>query len=669
MLTRLINSFRKGYDDETYDDYYDEQEDDGHFDNFEHDSVENGSNFSSNEPQEEYEKVAILDAGSQYGKLIDKKLRALEIKADMLPLDTNPIDLSNYLAIIISGGPNSLNTVGSINVHPHLFTMNIPILGICYGMHIIANYFGGTVVSTDTREDGVTNVKLLTNNALFRGLPSNQQVLLTHGDTVTVMPPNFKIIGESGHSITAIEHKTEHIYAVQFHPEVDLTCYGEHMLKNFLFNIADMKGDYKLENRLKDDVNTVIEDVGDKDVVCMVSGGVDSCTLYLMLSNIIPSNRLHAIYIDTGFMRLGETEAVKKALCEFNLKIVDAQDRFRDATTVISGVTTQPLSTVIDPEIKRKIIGDTFIRVTEEEIKKLNLPDDFILAQGSLRPDLIESGSHIASKNADTIKTHHNDTQLVRERREKGLVIEPLKDYHKDEVREIAKELGLQRDIVERQPFPGPGLAIRILCADEEYRTDDYSLIVCTLEKICSTEEFKGIYPILLPIRSVGVQGDARSYSYVCGLYNFDKRWCNWDKLYTLSQNITNGIRKINRVIYMFNVPESLKVTKTRLNEDSISTLRTADYIVRECLAMYNTTISQIPVILLPLSFNNNGKYSVVIRTMITNDFMTGVPAIPTRNISSKILDTCVEALLAKENVSMVGYDLTGKPPGTTEWE
>lgn len=623
-----------------------------------------------NEECEDYEQVAILDAGSQFGKLIDRRLRELNVYSELYPIDVDPSKLRDCHAIIISGGPQSVIAPNSPKVNLGIFELNIPILGICYGMQLIVHIFGGVVASTSDREDGLTDVNFDADSVLFRGLRHTQKVLLTHGDAVLQVPQNFIETSSSRHAITSIEHITKHIYGVQFHPEVDLTACGMKILENFLFKVADLTGDYKLEERMDQDLEDIREKVGDKHVVCLISGGVDSCTMFKMLSRVVKPNKLHAFYVDTGFMRSGETEQVQKALSAFSLKVVSAKDIFLSATTVVDGKETLKLTETCNPEEKRKIIGDTFIKIVEEEIRKLNLPDDFILAQGSLRPDLIESGSHLASTKADVIKTHHNDTQLVRERRNRGLVIEPLKDYHKDEVRDIAKRLGLPDDIVYRQPFPGPGLAIRILCAEKEYWIERHNEIVGELEELCSASEYDNIFPLLLPIRSVGVQGDARSYSYVCALYNFDEKYRNWQKLFSLTRLITNKIREINRIVYFFGVPSQLHIVPTHLNEESVSQLQKADKVVRDSLAMYDRSISQIPVILLPLSLTENGKRCIIIRTMITNDFMTGVPAVPGHTISEEVLNICA-SLIKKEvsGISLVGYDLTGKPPGTTEWE
>jgi GMP synthase (glutamine-hydrolysing) len=368
-------------------------------------------------------------------------------------------------------------------------------------------------------------------------------------------------------------------------------------------------------------------------------------------------------------MRQDEDWLVSESLskCGFNLKIINATEDFHNGSTTINNLPTKKLFEVINPEIKRKIIGDTFIKVIMKEIESMGLKDYF-LAQGTLRPDLIESASTIASSKADVIKTHHNDTQLVREKREQGLIIEPLKDYHKDEVRMIGKMLNLPELLTKRHPFPGPGLAIRILCHEGETKIENNFVI---LEKSLQ-DKFNDLdHSInLLPIHSVGVQGDGRSYSYVSVISGKQ----DWNKIFNMANKITQSFHNINRVVYLFGDISKITTTRTFLEKDTIQQIRQCDYLVNKILFEYDNgkyinQISQFPVILIPISFENINNRSVVLRPFITNDFMTGVPAIPNKDIPIELINKIISALSNVERISRVLYDITSKPPGTTEWE
>ncbi|CAB3404162.1 unnamed protein product [Caenorhabditis bovis] len=424
----------------------------------------------------EAERVAILDFGAQYGKVIDRRVRELHVKSEMFPLNTTAreiLDLGGFRAIIISGGPKSVYADDAPQIDPEIFTCGLPVLGICYGFQLMNKYNGGSVTKEAIREDGVCKVSTITSCPLFEGLGDFEEVLLTHGDSVSLktVAPNFEICATSGNHVAGIYNEQRKLYGVQFHPEVDLTKNGSQMFLNFLYQIADCTGKFSMQSREQLCIQEILRTVGNKKVLVMVSGGVDSTVCAALLNKAIGPERVTAIHIDNGFMRYEESEAVVKSLAAVNLPV----HSFNFGTTFLTSTENNDedsaeevtLDRAVEPEIKRKIIGNTFIRVKDIIMNKLNLnQDDYFLAQGTLRPDLIESASLLASGHADMIKTHHNDTELVRELRRKGRVIEPLKDFHKDEVRELGKSLGLPEEIVQRHPFPGPGLAIRIICAE-----------------------------------------------------------------------------------------------------------------------------------------------------------------------------------------------------------
>lgn len=614
--------------------------------------------------------IAILDAGAQYAKVIDRRIRELSVETEVLPLDVSFNKLKSYAAIIISGGPESVYSLSAPEFDKKIFQINKPILGICYGMQLMNYVHGGKVEKKNEREDGVFNIEIDAKSKLFAGLKPTQEVLLTHGDTVDAVPDGFKVTAMSGNLIAALEHSSMPWYGVQFHPEVDLTINGKKVLENFVLKIAKVEPTFTIDSRVADAVEDIKNRVGNGHVLVLVSGGVDSTVAAALVTKALGPDQVHALHIDTGFMRKDESENVEIALNKIGLKlhVVKAKEIFLNANTEYKGEQSKKLSEVVDPEEKRNIIGDTYIRVTEKKIKELRLPlDKTYLVQGTLRPDLIESASASVSKNAHTIKTHHNDTQLVRKLRNEGKVIEPLASYHKDEVREIGRQLGLPSDLVERHPFPGPGLAIRILCATEPFYDDKHDFIDKELQKF-STNSY---HLALLPIRSVGVQGDGRTYSYVAAISG----QISWEKAFDLAKEIPKVIHRVNRVVLLINhnkIDRIVKITPTLLNDESISQVREADHIVQTSLTNkgLNSVISQVPVVLIPVSFNSNPERSIVIRTLITKDFMTGIPARPGQHIKEELIEELATRIVREvKGISGVAYDLTAKPPGTTEWE
>jgi len=669
------------------------------------------------------EKLAILDAGSQFGKLIDRRCRELKVQTVILPLDASPYQLKEdgYKGLIVSGGPNSVYAENAPRYDPDLFRVGIPVLGICYGMQMINKEFGGEVTKTDARDDGQTEVEIDTSCAIFKSLEKKQDVLLTHGDCVSKVADGFKAVGQTGTNIVAIANEKDQIYGLQFHPEVDLTPNGTEMMKNFLFDVCGFSGSYNLQDRQTKCINYIRETVGDRTVLMLLSGGVDSTVCAALLKkSLTREDQVIAIHIDNGFMRKNESEQVKASLEKLGLqlKVVKSSNDFINGDTTITDVSpdgvksvrkTGLLCQVTHPEDKRQIIGDTFMRVANEVIANLNLdPEDVVLGQGTLRPDLIESASGLASNRADVIKTHHNDTELVRKLRANNQVVEPLTEFHKDEVRKLGQELGLPAELTQRHPFPGPGLAIRILCAVQPYIEKDFAetQVLCRLvvkfhemvakehallnriESSTSNEDRTRLADIsskqkyvatLLPIRTVGVQGDGRTYNYAVAI-SCDRE-PDWADLGFLAKIIPKVCHNINRVVFAFGgvieYPVS-DITPTCLTPLVISTLREVDYLANQVLNSSGESgrLSQMPLVLIPLHFDRSHiekttsfQRSVVIRTFKTHDFMTGVPAVPGKDISHEVINKMVAEILTVNGISRVLYDLTPKPPGTTEWE
>ena len=628
-------------------------------------------------------RIAILDAGAQYGKVIDRRIRELCVQSDLLPLATPPNLLADYSALIISGGPQSVYGPDAPSFDKGIFELNKPILGICYGMQLINCVYGGKVARKAVREDGQFHLNIDTSSLLYTALPPTIDVLLTHGDSVVDIAPEFTVTATtSAGLVCSVESVEKRVYGVQFHPEVDLTTHGKDILLNFITAIAHIPRTFTLTDRLATITGEIRQEVGtEKKVLMLLSGGVDSSVCAALIKHAIGAERIVAIHIDNGFMRLDESKKVALALQSIGLPltVIDAANTFYTATTTVKGQPTLPLSRTLNPEHKRKIIGDTFMHVSNAHIASLQLdPSTTLLAQGTLRPDLIESASHLASSNADVIKTHHNDTELVRQLRAVGRIIEPLKDYHKDEVRQLGVELGLPVGLVWRQPFPGPGLAIRILCAEEEYRGPEWDVVMAGLKRFgrWNGSGESEVSVSLLPCRTVGVQGDQRSYSSLVCLSSPASSPPPWSELFALAKEIPKCVHGVNRVVYAYGerVDEQwvAGVTPTYLTPDVISQLQRCDDIVNEVLLQYELIkpLSQVPVILFPANFGTAGMRSVCIRTFITNDFMTGVPAWPGRTIPAEAVELMVERILRQvKGIVRVCFDLTSKPPATTEWE
>jgi len=496
----------------------------------------------------EQEKIVVLDFGSQYNQLITRRIREFGVYSELLPHTVTAEELKkvNATGIIFSGGPNSVYDENAFHIDSAIYDLGVPILGICYGMQLMSQHFGGKVEKASHREYGKAEINVKNATPLFGQLPENQVVWMSHGDHVTVAPEGFEVIATSPScKVAAMANEAKNFYAVQFHPEVRHSIYGIELIRQFVFDVCHAKGDWSMESFVEMQIQNIRQEVGDKKVLCALSGGVDSSVVAVLIHKAI-GDQLTCMFVDHNLNRKGEVEQVMKTFTEgFNMNVIkiDARERFMNK-----------LAGVSDPEKKRKIIGNEFIYVFDEEASKLDGMD--FLAQGTLYTDIIESGT----ATAQTIKSHHNVGGLPDDMQFK--LIEPLKTLFKDEVRALGLELGIDEKIVWRQPFPGPGLGIRVLGEITEekleiVRESDFILRE-EIAKAGLDRDIWQYFTVLPDIRSVGVMGDARTYDYAIGIRavtsidGMTSDWARipWDVLEKVSVRLVNEVSHINRVLY-----------------------------------------------------------------------------------------------------------------------
>ncbi len=494
------------------------------------------------------EMILVLDFGSQYNQLITRRIREFGVYSELHShkLTVEQIKAMNPKGIILSGGPHSVYDENSFRPDERIFDLGIPVLGICYGMQLMALHYNGKVDKSKNREYGKATISLQNNPTLFTETPDNQTVWMSHGDKVVEAPAEFTVDATSSSTpVAAFSNQEKNMYGVQFHPEVRHSEYGNQLLRNFVFDVCHATGDWTIENFIEQEIDVIREKVGDRNVLCALSGGVDSSVVAALIHKAI-GNQLTCIFVDHGLLRKNEADDVMKVFGEdFDMNIikVDASERFLGK-----------LKGVDDPEKKRKIIGNEFIYVFDDEAAKLK--DIDFLAQGTLYTDIIESGT----ETAQTIKSHHNVGGLPEDMQFE--LIEPLNTLFKDEVRELGTQLGLPDRIVWRQPFPGPGLAIRVLGEVTEEKLEIVRESDAILrEEIANAGLERDIwqyFTVLPNIRSVGVMGDTRTYDYTIGIRavtSIDGMTSDWaripfDVLEKVSTRIVNEVAHINRVVY-----------------------------------------------------------------------------------------------------------------------
>ena len=496
-----------------------------------------------------HQTIVVLDFGSQFTQLIARRLRELSVYSEILPFDTPAAEIAQRrpAGIILSGGPKSVSEEGAPRCDRAVLSSGVPVLGICYGMQLMTDLMGGRVEPAPHREFGLATIRIEPDAPLFASVPDELRVWASHGDFVAAAPPGFVVTATSSNApVAAMASPAQRLYALLFHPEVAHTDRGLDILRNFAYDVCGCRGDWTMASFVEEATNRIREQVGSGRVVCGLSGGVDS-TVAAMLIHRAVGDRLTCIFVDNGVMRLDEAEQIQRRFERLQLPLVfvDAVRLFLDR---LAGIT--------DPERKRKIIGATFIDVFEEEAAKLGSFD--FLAQGTLYPDVIESVSVIGPSHV--IKSHHNVGGLPERMRFK--LVEPLRLLFKDEVREVGKELGLEDEFVWRQPFPGPGLAVRILGEVSESRLN----LVRRADAIVADEVKKAgwyrrvwqSFAVLLPVQSVGVMGDARTYEYTIAIRAVESKdgmTADWARLphellASISSRIVNEVKGINRVVY-----------------------------------------------------------------------------------------------------------------------
>ena len=599
--------------------------------------------------------IAVLDFGSQYTHLISKRIRHIGAYTRIFSPSTNENSLTKAKGIVLSGGPASVNSSKIPKFNSKLLKLNKPILGLCYGHQLIAQSFGGSISNSGKGEFGKAILEHKSDSPLWDNISFPNQVWMSHQDSVTNCPEEFEVTAETETgNLAAMKHRNRPIFTLQFHPEVTDTSHGRTMLKNFV-KACGVRSRWSMKTFIDVTTKRLSNEVGKSKVLMFLSGGVDSSVAFALLNEALGKDKLLGLYINNGFMRKHESEEILKRYSQLGYKNIQSRN--------YSSFFLDSLTGQVDPQIKRQIIGTTFIKMRDRFLNELNLnPEDWMLGQGTLYPDIIESGG---TEYAEVIKTHHNRVKEVLDLESSGNVVEPLKDLYKDEVRKVGSLLGLPESILWRHPFPGPGLSINVLCSRGD---ESFPQIEKSLKKVRDCLKDCNCRFQILPVRSVGVQGDQRTYASPVALINTPR---DWDWLESQATKITNEVRTINRVVLLLgsNKKDSsaqFNFHKAFCTKDRLDLLRDADYKATKFLEKHGLMpkIFQLLVILLPVS-KNGEEESLVLRPVVSEDVMTAQFA----RIDWKLIDHLVESLLDISGIENVFYDITHKPPATFGWE
>ena len=605
----------------------------------------------------QHDAIAVIDFGGQYAHLIATKVRRQGVLAEIRQPEDPIEEFMGFKGVIVSGSPSLASHEEDSDYTRGIYDLDAPILGLCFGHQEIAKHYGGEVVHGG-RQWGRADLHLVGEHPLFKGLGPVQQVWMSHYDSVTAIGPEFRELGWSvttdggpDHRFAAIGSDSLRRYGFQYHPEVDDTVHGDVMIANFVFEICGCEATWSMEAFIADQMENIRQQVGDGSVFLLASGGVDSTVAATLLARALGPERLELLHVDNGLMRKDESAAVIEFFrglgLDSNLHFIDASDRFISA-----------LGGIVEPEAKRRAIGNSFVAVFEDEARRLGV-EGHLLGQGTIYPDTIETGG---TKRADTIKTHHNRVPVIEEMLAAGRVVEPLAELYKVEVRELGEKLGIPHELVWRHPFPGPGLGVRLLCSDGVGAIeglDDIAPLVA--------EEGRrfGLDAEVLPIRSVGVKADLRAYEHPV-LLTGD---VEWETLLRAASVLTAEVPGINRCIWNlqpFPPATAVPLAATTTNE-RLDLLREADHIVMEGLRRHGLydEIWQCPTVLVPLDLAGDGGELVVVRPIRSKRAMTATPV----ELPAALLDEFRRDILALDGVSGLALDVTSKPPGTIEWE
>lgn len=606
-----------------------------------------------------HDAIAVIDFGGQYAHLIATKVRRQHVLAEIRQPDDPLAAFEKYKGIVISGSP-SLSALGQdSDYNKAVYDLEVPILGLCFGHQEIAKHYGGKVIH-GKQEWGRADLHLTGRHPLFRGLGEIERVWMSHFDSVVELGPGFtelgfSMLGESGpqQRFAAIGSDKLRRYGFQYHPEVDDTVHGDQMLANFVLEICGCRASWTMEHYLEQEIAKVREQVGERSVFLLASGGVDSTVAASLFGKALKPEQLHLLHIDNGLMRKDESSRVIAALKDMglgrNLHFVDASADFLGA-----------LQSLIEPEQKRAAIGATFIQVFDREARKLGL-EGHLLGQGTIYPDTIETGG---TKRSDTIKTHHNRVPIVEEMIAAGRVIEPLLDLYKVEVRELGEKLGVPAEMLSRHPFPGPGLGVRLLCsggrpsAEAEVLDGIFAAAAPILGRF-------GLQGIPLPIKSVGVKADLRSYEIPI-LVNGK---ADWEALQEAAGLLFKNVGAVNRCLWNIGPEEvrSCRPVPATITKARLDLLREADHLVNKAMLRYAVyhKVWQCPVVLVPLEINSQGREFCVLRPISSARGMTAMAF----SFPQEMLEELRESIMVLPTISGLACDLTSKPPGTIEWE
>lgn len=623
------------------------------------------------------EKIVVLDFGSQYAHLIAKRFRILGYYSEIALPSAELCTFENAKGIIFSGGPSSVYDENVPEFNEKILSLDVPILGLCYGHQLMTKCYGGKVGKATTGEFGFSELNLAPNvkSPLFEGIEPTQQVWMSHQDEVLAPGDGFEVVGSTKDcKFAALQNLAKKRFSLQFHCEVKDTPCGNQIFENFA-KICGMEKNWDQDTVLKVILEGIKNQAKDKNVLLFLSGGVDSTITFALLNKALGQERVLGLHIDNGFMRKNESKNVAEAYRKFgfnNFIVEDASESFLNA---IKGLT--------DPQQKRMAVGENFIKVRNEVLEKQHLDENqWLLAQGTLYPDIIESGG---TKNSKTIKTHHNRVQGIQALIEKGLIIEPIKDLYKDEVRAIGKKLGLDDSLVMRHPFPGPGLSINVLCYngkswtakdDEEFAAAQKELESVKFTQFCEHCQ-QNLRRSVLPVRSVGVQGDFRTYRFpACltfkdegnGFFHVPKFR---EKVEGASSEITNNSKYLNRtVIKLYQNPaikdEQMKLQEGYCDKRRLDQLREVDNIVLTELhksGWYNKIFQHLTIDLPYASSNDHASF--VLRPVCSEDVMTARFAWWPK----ELMQTILEQIAKLDFVDALYFDATNKPPATFGWE